>query len=69
MREPRSTVLQIVATVREADAGMKVKEICHQHGISNATYYKWRSKYGGAKAAGLRPRTPSSKRCMPTWRS
>ncbi|MEM7613003.1 MAG: transposase [Pseudomonadota bacterium] len=33
-------MLQIVATVREADAGMKVKEICHQHGVSNATYYK-----------------------------
>jgi putative transposase len=39
---------------KEADAGMAVKEICRKHGISDATYYNWRSKYGGMEASDLK---------------
>ncbi len=38
---------QIIGFVREADAGMPVKELCRRHGFSEASYYLWRSKFGG----------------------
>ena len=40
----------IIAILKEADAGIQVKEICRKHGISDATYYNWKSKYGGMQA-------------------
>lgn len=54
MRTSKFTESQIVAILKEADAGMKVKDICRQHGISAPTYYKWKSKYGGMEASDLR---------------
>ena len=38
---------QIIGFLREAEAGLPVKELCRRHGFSEASYYLWRSKYGG----------------------
>ncbi len=43
----RFTETQIVGILREADAGVPVKDLCRKHGFSEASYYHWRSKYGG----------------------
>ncbi len=54
MKRGRFTESQIVSILKEADAGKKVKDICRQHGISDATYYNWKSKYGGMQASDLK---------------
>ena len=42
---------QIMAILKQADGGIPVPELCRQHGMSNASFYKWRSKYGGMDAS------------------
>ena len=54
MKKARFTETQIIGILKEADAGMAVKEICRKHGISDATYYNWKSKYGGMSASDLK---------------
>ena len=54
MKRSRFTETQIISILKEADAGVKVKDICRRHGISDATYYNWKSKYGGMSASDLK---------------
>lgn len=47
MRKSRFTDSQIMAILKQAESGVPVPELCREHGMSSATFYKWRSKYGG----------------------
>jgi putative transposase len=51
MKKSRFTAYQIIAILKEADASLSVKEVCRQHGISQATFYQWKSKFGGLEAS------------------
>ena len=54
MKKSRFPETQIVSILKEADAGQPVKEICWKQQISDATYYTWKSKYGGMSASNLK---------------
>jgi putative transposase len=47
MKRKRFTEEQIIRALKEGEAGEKVSEICRKYGISDATYYNWKAKYGG----------------------
>ena len=51
MKRSRFTDSQIIAILKQAEAGIPVPELCREHGISSASFYKWRSKFGGMDAA------------------
>jgi putative transposase len=51
MKTSRFTDSQIIAILKQAEAGSPVPELCREHGISNATFYKWRAKFGGMDAS------------------
>jgi putative transposase len=50
----RYTEEQIIAVLKESESGLKTGEICRKHGISDATYYKWKAKYAGLEVSDLR---------------
>ena len=54
MKKSKFTDTQIISVLREVESGMKVEEICRKHGISSATYDKWKSKFGGMDASELK---------------
>ena len=51
MKKPRYSDSQIMAILTQAEAGTPVSELCREHGMSSASFYKWRSKYGGMDAS------------------
>jgi putative transposase len=51
LKKSRFTDSQIIAILKQAEAGTPVPELCREHGISSATFYKWRSKFGGMEVS------------------
>ena len=51
MKKSRYSDSQILSILKQAEAGTPVPELCREHGMSNATFYKWRAKYGGMDAS------------------
>jgi putative transposase len=50
----RFTEEQIIGILKEAEAGLKVKDLCRQHNVTEQTYYRWKSKYGGMSVSEMR---------------
>lgn len=54
MKKSRYSETQIIAILRKQEAGMKTADLCREHGISQATFYNWKSKYGGLEASDVK---------------
>ena len=62
MRKSKFSEHQIIAILKAVEAGRTVKDVCREHEISDATYYQWKSKYGGMQASrDVIPLFPHSK--------
>lgn len=51
MKSKRFTEEQIIGILKQAQSGMKIVDLCRMHGISDATFYTWRTKYGGMEVS------------------
>ncbi len=54
MKRSRFTEEQIIAILKEQEAGMPTVEVCRRHGVSSATFYKWKAKFGGLEVSDAR---------------
>jgi putative transposase len=54
MKKSRYSEAQIVKILKEVEAGKLVKDVCREYGISDATYYNWKAKYGGMEASDIK---------------
>ena len=54
MKRKRYTEAQILGFLKEAESGIPVKELCRKHGFSDASFYNWRSKYGGTELSDIK---------------
>jgi putative transposase len=54
MKKTRFTETQIVSILNQQEAGRSVKEICREHGISDATFYNWKARYGGMEVSDVK---------------
>lgn len=54
MKKSRFNESQIISILNQQDQGMKVRDICREHGISDATFYNWKAKYGGLSLSELK---------------
>ena len=54
MKKSRFSEHQIISILKEVETGQKVKDVCRHHGISEPTYYQWKSKFGGMEAADIK---------------
>lgn len=54
MKKTRFTETQIVAILKKQEAGIKTSDICREHGISDATFYNWKAKYGGLQVSDVK---------------
>lgn len=54
MRKSRFTESQIITILKAVEVGRTVKDVCREHGVSEATYYNWKSKYSGMEASDVK---------------
>jgi putative transposase len=54
MKRSRFTEVQIIGILREQEVGAATADVCRKHGISNATFYRWKAKYGGLEVSEVR---------------